>query len=122
MARAAARVAALSRWAEVRDRTAATAKARQGLLDRFAREVDPRGELEPAERARRAETARRKFYARLTLARMQAQRARSGRAPIFPKFAAVSAAGSDSDAVSGSSSETASSAEGLSHAAQPTAA
>lgn len=50
----AARVAANTRWAYEPDRKAATAPARQGLMAKFAAEVDPDGTLDPAERDRRA--------------------------------------------------------------------
>ncbi len=68
-----ARIAAHERWAREADRSAATAKARRALLDRFEREVDPDGTLDPAERAVRAEHARRAFYSRLSLRAAQAR-------------------------------------------------
>lgn len=71
-----AKVAAHTRWANTTDRTAATAKARQAFRDRFEREVDPDGVLDPAERAKRANNARRAFYQRLALKSAQARRAR----------------------------------------------
>ncbi|MEW6477617.1 MAG: hypothetical protein AB1679_35675 [Actinomycetota bacterium] len=51
-----------------------TAKARQTFAERFEREVDPDGALEPAERARRAEAAKRAYYTRLALLSSQARR------------------------------------------------
>ena len=48
-----ARLAAHALHAEIDDPTAHTAPARQAFLDRFEREVDPEGVLEPKERARR---------------------------------------------------------------------
>jgi hypothetical protein len=74
-----ARLAALDSWAQTPDRAARTAPARAGLLARFEREVDPDGVLLPAERAKRAESARRAFYARLALASAAARRRRAGR-------------------------------------------
>jgi hypothetical protein len=71
-----ARIAAHSRWAKTDDRSAATKPAREGLLRRFEREVDPDGVLDPGERARRAESARRAFYLRLSKAAAQARAAR----------------------------------------------
>jgi hypothetical protein len=71
-----ARLGAFERWKQCGDTTAATAPARQGLADRFVREVDPQGVLDPAERARRAESARKAFYIRLALKSAQARRAR----------------------------------------------
>ncbi len=47
-----------------------------GLRRRFETEVDPDGELSPAERARRADAARRLYYARLALASAKARRVR----------------------------------------------
>jgi hypothetical protein len=69
-----ARIAAHTRWANEPDRTAATAKARNAFRDRFEREVDPDGVLAPEERFRRAENARKAFYARLALASANARR------------------------------------------------
>lgn len=60
-----ARIAADSRWARVADRTEATEPARAAFLDRFRREVDPDGLLDPAERDRRATSARRAHMTRL---------------------------------------------------------
>jgi len=69
------RIAALERWARVADRAAATAPARRGLDARFEREVDPRGELDPVDRARRADTLRRAYLTRLALASARSRRA-----------------------------------------------
>lgn len=68
------RLAAHTRWAQTADRSAATAPARRGLLDRFEREVDPEGQLDPGERQRRAESAKKAFYTRLALASAKARR------------------------------------------------
>jgi hypothetical protein len=62
------------RWAREPDRAAATAPARAGLQARFEREVDPDGALDPAERAKRAESARKAFYADLTRKSIAARR------------------------------------------------
>lgn len=70
------RLAAHERWAKCEDAAAATAPARQALRDRFERQVDPGGVLDPAERARRAESARKAYYTRLGLKSVQARRAR----------------------------------------------
>lgn len=51
-----------------------TAKARQTFAERFEREVDPDGVLEPTERARRAEAAKRAYYTRLALLSSRARR------------------------------------------------
>jgi hypothetical protein len=53
-----------------------TARARAGFLARFEREVDPAGELDPTERRRRAEHARRAYFIRLSLAAVEARRAK----------------------------------------------
>lgn len=46
-------------WANTADRDARTLPMRQAAAARFERLVDPDGVLDPAERARRAEAARR---------------------------------------------------------------
>jgi hypothetical protein len=70
-----ARIAAHERWAHTSDRTAATAAARAGLDARFEREVDPGGELDPAERARRVDAKRKAHFARLALLSARSRRA-----------------------------------------------
>jgi hypothetical protein len=52
------RIGAHASWAKTEDRSARTAPARRAMLDKFEREVDPNNELTPAERAERAESAR----------------------------------------------------------------
>ena len=59
------RAAAYDRWKQCPDRTAATAPAREAFYRRFEDEVDPDRKLSEAERTRRAEFARRAFYARI---------------------------------------------------------
>lgn len=71
-----ARVAAHTRWARTDDRTAATAAARKGLEAKFAREVDPEGRLDPVELAKRIESARKAYYAALSLKSAAARRQR----------------------------------------------
>jgi len=51
-----------------------TAKARATFLSRFEREVDPDSVLPEAERARRAEYAKKAHFARLALASAKARR------------------------------------------------
>jgi hypothetical protein len=53
-----------------------TAPARAAFLDRFEREVDPDGLLPAAERARRAEHARKAYFTRLALKSAKARAAR----------------------------------------------
>ena len=62
----ASRIGAHAKWAKV-DRVEGTAVARKAFLDRFEREVDPEGILPAAERARRAEHARKAYFQRLAL-------------------------------------------------------
>lgn len=72
-----ARAATHTRWAAEADRSAATAAARAAFLDRFERQVDPDGTLDPAERARRAEHARKAYFAQLALKSSKARRRRA---------------------------------------------
>lgn len=72
-----ARVAAYVKWASCEDRTAATAAARKAFADRFAQQVDPDGKLSPAERAKRAEAAKRAYFQRLALRSARVRRARA---------------------------------------------
>ncbi|MDT2008764.1 hypothetical protein FXW78_39665 [Rhodococcus opacus] len=67
-------IAAHESWARTEDRTARTAAARKAALDRFERIVDPDGSLNPQERARRAEHARKAYFTRLALKSAQARR------------------------------------------------
>ena len=60
-----------------RDSRELTAPARKAFLSRFEREVDPDGKLEPKERARRAEHAKKAHMTRLALASAKARKARA---------------------------------------------
>jgi hypothetical protein len=62
-----AQIAAHESWAQTEDRSARTANARKAMLDKFERQVDPDNELSPAERAKRAEHARKAHFKRLAL-------------------------------------------------------
>jgi hypothetical protein len=62
------------------DSHAIAAKARDGLRRRFEREVDPEGELTPAERARRADLAMRAHMTRLAMASARKRARRRARA------------------------------------------
>ena len=53
-----------------------TSAARAAFLGRFESEVDPDGALAPAERARRALSARKAYFARLAYASAKARRKR----------------------------------------------
>lgn len=68
-----ARVAAHSKWSKT-DPVEGTAAARKAFADRFEKEVDPLRLLDPAERHRRAESARKAYFARLALLSAQARR------------------------------------------------
>ncbi len=70
-----ARLAAHALHAQ-RDSRQTTANGRAAFLARFDREVDPDGVLEPEERRRRAEQARRAYFTRLALASAKARRAK----------------------------------------------
>ena len=73
-----ARLAAHESWARTSDRSARTAPAREAAWNRFEREVDPEGKLDPQERARRAEHARKAYFLRLAMKSAQARRRRAG--------------------------------------------
>ncbi|MDP9418985.1 MAG: hypothetical protein M3P53_02360 [Actinomycetota bacterium] len=51
-----------------------TDAARAAFMARFEREVDPHGRLDPETRARRAEHARKRYFAELALASARARR------------------------------------------------
>ncbi len=70
-----AQIAANESWANTPDRAARTARARAALQAKFERQVDPEGTLPPVERAKRAESARRAHYQRMSLRSAQARRA-----------------------------------------------
>jgi hypothetical protein len=70
-----ARLAAYALWSKA-DPVAHTQPARRAFMERFERQVDPEGVLEPAERARRAEYARKQYFASLAL---KSSRVRSAR-------------------------------------------
>jgi hypothetical protein len=61
-----ARLAAFTR-SSLYDGKDVTAKARQTFLDQFEQQVDPDNQLPKAERARRAEAARKAHFTRLAL-------------------------------------------------------
>ncbi len=73
----AGRLGALSQHAR-HDARETTAAARAAFLDRFEREVDPEGKLDPKERARRAEYARKLYFTKLS-EKARAARAKKGR-------------------------------------------
>ena len=73
-------IAAHESWARTEDRPGRTAKARKAMLDKFEQQVDPDGTLQPAERARRAEHARKAYFKRLALKSAQSRRSKGGAA------------------------------------------
>ena len=73
-----ARLAAHESWARTSDRSARTAPAREAAWSRFERGVDPEGKLDPQERARRAEHARKAYFLRLAMKSAQARRRQAG--------------------------------------------
>jgi hypothetical protein len=75
-----AQIAAHESWAHTIDRSARTANARKAMLDKFERQVDPEGKLSPAERAQRAEHARKAHFKRLALKSARARRRRGNAA------------------------------------------
>ena len=97
-----ARIAAHERWAHTADRTAATAPGRAGLEARFEREVDPNGELDPAERARRVDAKRKAHFMRLALlsarSRRAAKQSAAGRAGKVARDLRAAAAQLEADA------------------------
>jgi hypothetical protein len=89
------------RTAQTNDPRSYTKAARQAFRDSFLLKVDPDGSLrvsDPAEANRRAEAARRAFYAEMTLRRVQAQQKRArrrGHADDRGEVAAVEGVGPD---------------------------
>lgn len=75
-----ARLAAHALHAQVSDPAAHTAPARRAFMDRFERQVDPTGLLDPAERSRRAAHAKTAYFSALALRSVQARRRATGRA------------------------------------------
>lgn len=73
-----ARAAAHRSWALTPDPAARTAPARIAAWERFERLVDPDGVLAPAERARRADHARRAHFAEMQARSVAARRVRRG--------------------------------------------
>ena len=76
-----AQIAAHDRWGRTADRAAATAPARAGLRAKFARQIDPDGELassDPAELERRIDSLQRSHMLRMSLASKKARAERAG--------------------------------------------
>ena len=79
-----ARLAAYALHAQ-HDPRETTANGRAAFLARFDREVDPEGLLEPDERRRRAERARRAYFPRLSLTAVKARQAKRTAGAKRPK-------------------------------------
>jgi len=73
-----ARIAAHARFAK-EDAREVTAPARKAFMDRFDREVDPEGVLDPRERAVRAAHARTAHFLKLAQKSAKARRRRAGK-------------------------------------------
>lgn len=73
-----AQIAAHESWARTEDPAGRTANARKAMQDKFEHVVDPLGKLSPAERAKRAEHARKAHFKRLALKSAQARKRRAG--------------------------------------------
>lgn len=74
-----ASIAAHTRWAGIPDRTAATAAMRKAAEDRFEKQVDPEGTLDPATRAKLAASARKAHFLRMALRSAEVRRANAVR-------------------------------------------
>lgn len=74
-----ARAAAHSSWANTPDRARRTLPARAAFLKRFEDRVDPGGTLPPAERERRAESARKAHFLALAAKSAEARRTKPGK-------------------------------------------
>uniref|UniRef100_A1UIV3 Uncharacterized protein n=1 Tax=Mycobacterium sp. (strain KMS) TaxID=189918 RepID=A1UIV3_MYCSK len=66
-------------WARTEDRTARSEPGRRAADARFEKQVDPSGVLTPAERAKRAASARAAFYADIQRRSLAARRRRAER-------------------------------------------
>jgi hypothetical protein len=72
-----ASAAAHAQWSKETDRTQRTAKAREGQMARYRRQVDPEGRLDPEQREKMARSALR---AHMTSMALRSSIARSRRA------------------------------------------
>jgi hypothetical protein len=75
-----ARIASNTRWAKTSGAEAKAngERAQRGLLERFAREIDPDETLHPVERYKRAERMRQAHMQRLSLASSKARAQKAG--------------------------------------------
>jgi hypothetical protein len=79
--RLSASAAAYASWAKTKDRTARTSPGTRALMERFERQVDPNGEMDPATRAKAAEAARKAYFRGLALRSSIARANRSRKNP-----------------------------------------
>ncbi len=68
------RIGGFTSWANTEDRTGRTQPGREAFLRRFDDQVDPDRCLSPQERAKRAEAAKRAYFASLALKSARARR------------------------------------------------
>lgn len=71
-----AQMASHRSWANTADRKARTEPARQASLNRFERQVDPDGTMDPAERTKRADAARKAHFSAMAYKSARARAAR----------------------------------------------
>lgn len=71
----AGRLGAHTRWAKDPHRTQPL-EAHRVFMDRFEREVDPEGKLDPQTRAKLAENARKAYFLRLAMLSAKARRSK----------------------------------------------
>lgn len=83
----AAQIAVHTSWSHTADRAARTAPARKAALVRFESQVDPDGVLTPAQRAVRAEHARKAYFLGLARESALARRSKRGTAACTAKAA-----------------------------------
>lgn len=72
-----AKIAAHQSWANTADPAARTAPGRAAMMAKFERQVDPDGTMDPAERERRAASARKAYFADLARKSVQVRRERA---------------------------------------------
>jgi hypothetical protein len=72
----ASRIGAHTSWANTPNRNARMAPARAGFMAKFERQVDPDGVMDPADRAKAAESAMKAHMSQLRLIRMAKSTAR----------------------------------------------
>lgn len=72
-----ASLAAHVSWAKTAHRAERMSPANRAREQRFEAEVDPDGVMDPADRARAAESARKAYYRRLSMSGVEARRAKA---------------------------------------------